>query len=190
MAVVTFVQGVWFVRQPRCGAATMSAAILATSASATGQNRSRLTRPPAWLLGRQRNHAARRWRADESDRAGHAARRLRLGDSTSAPLPPSVGGRGREAGVRPVEQPAVEAGVRALVRDALVADSGVRATVRGAATLHGHRLEPALGRQLVRRAGSYRAAALFAWKDAVVRRTWGAVPGRGTSEILGHSLPT
>jgi hypothetical protein len=32
------------------------------------------------------------------------------------------GSRRREAGMRPVEQPAVEAGVRALIRDALVAD--------------------------------------------------------------------
>ena len=38
------------------------------------------------------------------------------------------GSRRREAGVRPVEQPAMEAGVRPLVRDALVAESEAGAT--------------------------------------------------------------
>ena len=59
-----------------------------------------------------------------------ARRRMLLGDSTSVPAPRLVRARRREAGVRPVEPAAAEAGVGPLVRDALVADSRARGNGR------------------------------------------------------------
>jgi hypothetical protein len=62
-----------------------------------------------------------------------------LGDSTSTVASRWVANWRREAGVRLVEHPVVEAGVRVLARDALVAGSGASTTVCRIATMHEHR---------------------------------------------------